>query len=167
MEDNVLNEKQLVIKRLFQEGKITTDELILLSSSSSKLPQLPKSKQDVIKQLTNECVENFPVDRVINYMHQVNWKWALEEVNKETFTHQLRNLIERTVNQMFDYVRKHDEPLSSIEESFGIATGGIEVTGFFNKDGQPEIEVKFVAADSFAIYTDDDFSSIALNNETL
>ena len=163
MEDNVLNEKQLVIKRLFQEEKITIDELILLSSASSKSPQLPKSKQDVIKQLTNECVENFPVDRVINYMHQVNWKWALEEVNKETFTHQLRNLIERTVNQMFDYVRKHDEPLKYIKEDFGAATGGIEVIGYFDEEGYPEIEVRFVAANVFSSYTQNDFRVIALN----
>ena len=170
MKDKVLNEKQLVIKRLFQEGKITADELILLSSSSeeSQVQHLLKSKSGVIEKITNDCIRSFPVDNVVSYMHQTGWKWALEEVNKEVFTNQIYELVEETINQMFDYIKEHKESLKSIkdlkniEESFGVATGGIEVIGFFDEDGQPEIEVKFVAANSFATYDRDEFRDIAL-----
>ena len=170
MVNQELNQHQQIIKKLFQEGKITTDELIILSSSSeeSQTQHLLKSKSGVIEKIANDCIRNFPVDDVVNYMQQTGWRWALKEVNKEAFTNQIYELVEETVNQMFDYIKEHKESLKSIEdlknieESFGVATGGIEVIGFFDEDGQPEIEVKFIAANSFATYDRDEFRDIAL-----
>ena len=164
------NSKLEQIKQLFNEGIISVDELISISSrlksntseDSENCNNL--SRYFVTDYLAKDSIKKFPVKQVVDFMHQVNWKWALEEVTVESFKKQIYELVEETVKQMFDYVVAHNTtPLKYIKEDFGVATGGIEVIGYFDEEGYPEIEVRFVAAATFSSYTQNDFRVIALN----
>ena len=158
------NSKLEQIKQLFNEGIISVDELIDISSRLKDNQTETLSRKYVTDYLVEESLKEFPVKQVVDFMHRVNWKWALEEVTVESFKKQVYELVEETVKQMFDYVAAHNTtPLKDIEEDFGAATGGIEVVGYFDEEGYPEIEVRFVAANVFSSYTQDDFRVIALN----
>lgn len=165
------NSKLEQIKQLFNEGIISVDELISISSRlKSNTSEDSESNSNnlnryfVTDYLAKDSIKKFPVKQVVDFMHQVNWKWAFEEVTVESFKKQIYELVEETVKQMFDYVVAHNTtPLKDIEEEFGVATGGIEVIGYFDEEGYPEIEVRFVAANVFSSYTQDDFRVIALN----
>ena len=158
------NSKLEQIKQLFNEGIISVDELIDISSRLKDNQTETLSRKYVTDYLVEESLKEFPVKQVVDFMHRVNWKWALEEVTVESFKKQVYELVEETVKQMFDYVAAHNTtPLKDIEEDFGAATGGIEVVGYFDEEGYPEIEVRFVAANVFSSYTQDDFRAIALN----
>ena len=162
MKENNLKREQ--IKQLFNEGIISVDELIDISSRLKDNQTETLSRKYVTDYLVEESLKEFPVEQVVDFMHQINWKWALEEVTVESFKKQVYELVEETVKQMFDYVVAHNTtPLKDIEEEFGVATGGIEVVGYFDEEGYPEIEVRFVAATTFSSYTQDDFRVIALN----
>lgn len=164
MKENNLKREQ--IKQLFNEGTISVDELIDISSrlGDNSLDSKTLSRKYVTDYLAEESLKEFPVKQVVDFMHRVNWKWALEEVTVESFKKQVYELVEETVRQMFDYVIAHNTtPLKYIKEDFGAATGGIEVIGYFDEEGYPEIEVRFVAAATFSSYTQDDFRVIALN----
>lgn len=163
---NENNSKLEQIKQLFNEGIISVDELISISSrlGGDHTETETLSRKYVTDYLAEESLKEFPVKQVVDFMHQINWKWALEEVTVESFKKQVYELVEETVRQMFDYVVAHNTtPLKYIKEDFGAATGGIEVIGYFDEEGYPEIEVKFVAAATFSSYTQDDFRVIALN----
>lgn len=160
------NSKLEQIKQLFNEGIISVDELISISSrlGGDHTETKTLNRKYVTDYLAEESLKEFPVKQVVDFMHRVNWKWALEEVTVESFKKQIYELVEETVKQMFDYVVAHNTtPLKDIEEDFGAATGGIEVVGYFDEEGYPEIEVRFVAANVFSSYTQDDFRVIALN----
>ena len=160
------NSKLEQIKQLFNEGIISVDELISISSrlEGNHAETETLSRKYVTDYLAKDSIKKFPVNQVVDFMHRVNWKWALEEVTVESFKKQIYELVEETVKQMFDYVVAHNTtPLKDIEEEFGAATGGIEVVGYFDEEGYPEIEVRFVAANVFSSYTQDDFRVIALN----
>ena len=158
------NSKLEQIKQLFNEGIISVDELISISSRLKDNQTETLSRKYVTDYLVEESLKEFPVEQVVDFMHRINWKWALEEVTVESFKKQVYELVEETVKQMFDYVVAHNTtPLKDIEEEFGVATGGIEVVGYFDEEGYPEIEVRFGAANVFSSYTQDDFRVIALN----
>ena len=162
MKENNLKREQ--IKQLFNEGIIGVDELIDISSRLKDNQTETLSRKYVTDYLVEESLKEFPVEQVVDFMHRINWKWALEEVTVESFKKQVYELVEETVRQMFDYVVAHNTtPLKYIKEDFGVATGGIEVIGYFDEEGYPEIEVRFVAANVFSSYTQNDFRVIALN----
>ena len=132
MKENNLKREQ--IKQLFNEGIIGVDELIDISSRLKDNQTETLSRKYVTDYLVEESLKEFPVKQVVDFMHRVNWKWALEEVTVESFKKQVYELVEETVKQMFDYVVAHNTtPLKDIEEDFGAATGGIEVVGYFDE----------------------------------
>ena len=90
MKENNLKREQ--IKQLFNEGTISVDELIDISSrlGDNSLDSKTLSRKYVTDYLAEESLKEFPVKQVVDFMHRINWKWALEEVTVESFKKQFR-----------------------------------------------------------------------------
>ena len=87
------NSKLEQIKQLFNEGIISVDELIRILSRLKDNQTETLSRKYVTDYLAEESLKEFPVEQVVDFMHRVNWKWALEEVTVESFKKQVYELV--------------------------------------------------------------------------
>lgn len=176
MKESNLIENREQIKKLFNDGVISLDELIDIMSrfkpleNETKVEATVETKESIIDHMTQELIGELDIESIVDYMHRVDWKWGnsdmiLEEVTVESFKKMSSKLIEETIRQMFNYIKNNPNiPFKDIEKEFSVATGGIKVVGYFETDGSPVVEIEFIADTSISYYTQEAFKKVALSD---
>jgi len=158
--------KKEILKRLYESGDITLDELLTLSINGDEIKaECDKIKEEVtpikisIEKLIDEATDDInnsqyglDVDNIIRYMYSHEWKWLDKNVTKEMFYDYTRMLISDVINEAKEYICNcglsyYD--ICKMDKSWSSSTGGITVTAYIN-NAVLSIEVSFTIDNGFA-----------------
>lgn len=150
-------EKRAILKRLYDEGNITIDEMLTLSMNdtdelSNCQPEVKCAQitiDDVINIATSDMFHEeygMNVDNILRYMDEHDWRWRGKHVTREMFVETMHNLISGVIKNAHDYIKRNNltiNDLRSQDKSWTQSTGGISVTAYFDDDDILSIEASF------------------------
>ena len=158
-----------LIKQLYEEGKITFDQVMTLASNEeaqipspveSSARSIQNKKEIFIKTLVEDMINHneedglllsFDINKVVEYMNSSGWTWRENEVTvdmfKETLKSYLNDVISDTVNDYLDgaWEDTYSESDTQWPCYHTIQGGGIEVESWYNNDSDViEVNARFV-----------------------
>lgn len=161
--------KAELIKQLYEEGKITFDQaMILTSNEEAQIPSpvesssrpIQNKKEIFIKTLIEDMINHneedgvlfsFDINKVVEYMNSSGWTWEEDKVTvdrfKGTLKSYLKDVITDTVNDYLNGVWKdtYSESDTQWPCCHTIQGGGIEVESWYNNESDViEVNAKFV-----------------------
>ena len=161
-------DKNELIKALYESGKITFDEALVLAEKKGTLEldePMYQAKESLLDRVTNKTISEtlngvevedeygdpeivkFDIDKIVDFMNDNDWEWAkhdgtyeLQPVTREIFKKELKRQIKETVKQVIDKY----EAGKPIDECTGrYETGGLRVEShidenYYAEKGIPE-----------------------------
>jgi len=163
-------EKRTLLKRLYDEGKITIDEMLVLSMKDTDEPTEcshecrcnKKSLNDIVSIAVSDAISDecgLDVDKILDYMGDHNWCWMGKHVTREMFIDKLRGLIFSVLMSIRDYIREDNmtiDDLRSQDKSWTRSTDCIEVTAYIDDNDLISIDVAFILDQGCASASIDD-----------
>lgn len=164
--ENSKTMKKEILKRLYESGDITLDELITLSINGDEIKaecdemkaveaepikiSIDKLIDDATDEVSNS--ENgLDVNNILRYMDEHDWRWRGKHVTREMFNSTTRMLVSDVINQAKIYIYNcglsYDD-ICQLDKSWSSATGGITATAYIDEEIL-SVEVSFTIDNGF------------------
>jgi len=157
-----MEKKNQLIKSLFDQGKITFEQALLLASQQESAVEnlmyqdtngdefLSTTIQHIYEDLVEIGETRINVEYIVKIMNERNWTWKDEPVTVAKFKSLAFDLIKQVVTHLYEVCKENQN--RDKDEDYSVYTGGIRVSGLLNTDDVLTVILEFVFDSSSTDY---------------
>ncbi len=164
-----MEEKNKLIKSLFEQGKITFEQALLLASQQvSGIENLayrdpeeeepdPEEEEPLSKiincvydDLINVKESRIDVEYIVDIMNERNWTWRDEPVTVARFKTQVLDQVTQVVTFLYDVYKKDQD--RDKDEDYFVDYGGVKVSGLLTTNNTLEVTIDFILDTTTSFY---------------